>query len=249
MDPQLHEYLDGKWSAEELPAATREEARTWDRIVETLRTAAPTGAPRELVRGVMDRLGREAGGGEPRRGERPPCREPGGAVAAVLDLPDLVQGLETLRSLAVRQGAPLSVVALGLTRPAGDDGPRERRRFAVQLCASHIRSSDLRGWLDDGDLGIVAFDASGEGAETLVRRLDSLLEGGEEHVHHEGEGDTSALSAGIVEVPPAEPSGGETESDVPESAPPALRLLAVAQRELNRAREEGGAVRRAPRNS
>lgn len=248
MDPQLHEYLDGKRSAEELPAAAREEARTWDRVVEALRTAAPTGAPRGLVRGVMDRLGREAEDGEPHRGERPPCREPGGADAGVLDLPDLVQGLETLRTLAARQGAPLSVVALGPTRPAGDGGPDERSCLAVELCASHIRASDLRGWLDDGDLGIVAFDASGEGAETLARRLDSLAGSGEQP-GLERDGDAPALSAGIVEVPPADPSGGETGGDAPESAPPALRLLAAAQRELHRAREEGGAVRRAPRNS
>lgn len=248
MDPQLHEYLDGKWSAEELPAATREEARTWDRIVETLRDQAPTGAPRGLVRGVMDRLGREAEGGESRRGERPPCREPGGADAAVLDLPDLVQGLETLCALAARQGAPLSVVALGPTRPAGEDGPDEQSCLAVQLSAAHIRSSDLRGWLDDGDLGIVAFDASGEGAETLVRRLDSLAGAGDDP-YLERDGEPSALSAGIVEVPPAGPAGGETGDDAPESAPAALRLLAEAQRELNRAREEGRTVRRAPRNS
>ena len=61
IDPRLQAYLDGELRVEDLPAALRERAGEWDRLLGEVARSGPAGAPLGFDRQVMEALKGEIG--------------------------------------------------------------------------------------------------------------------------------------------------------------------------------------------
>jgi DNA-binding response OmpR family regulator len=209
------------------------QAGAWEVIREPIRAEYLLAALRRLLH-----IGRQvAGAGE--WGER----DGGEPDADFLTLTDLTRLLPRMEAMAERSETFLSCAVVGLTSPpSGEEVRREWSDIPARLCASHVRRADLCGRLGKGDVAIVAFGTDRRGAESLVRRLESVSP--ELMGTDEVETTTPVLSAGIVELPPSVASNGEAgprPAKQKESVSEAS--LMAARRALEEVRDEGGGIK------
>jgi CheY-like chemotaxis protein len=144
-----------------------------------------------------------------------------------------------LASLAERRGDPLTCVVAGPTTPGLGATLERQKRTTAQLCARTLRASDACAWsdADDGDVVILAYGASAEGARVLVERLNRAASGRAELTE-----EPRVLSAGIREILPV---GDAVPSTGTGSAAKRLQSeeLAAAHSALQLVRQAGGGVR------
>lgn len=171
-----------------------------------------------------------------RRGTEKGDRE---VASGLPTLQGLLERLPVVEALARREEASIAIMAVGPTGAgpgdAGPEGVEDRRRRMADACVESTRGSDLCGWLDaDGDLALVAYSTSREGARVLAERLAEKVA---ESLEMEEAGE--ALSAGIVELGPEDlpriRAGDRGDEQV--------ELLSRARKALEEARKEGGGVR------
>lgn len=171
------------------------------------------------------------------------ARESGGeyvdAETGFFQKSGLLKVLPFLEALAARQDAPISCAVVGPTDPRDATLAGEWKRLALE-CAGYVRSSDLCGWLEDGDLAIVIFDTAFDGADTLLERLNDLVERQEQRDGDEPP--APVLSAGIVDLLEGrgERNGGNGGGRVATD----MERLAAARSALQAARRAGGGLRR-----
>jgi len=159
----------------------------------------------------------------------------------------LMAVLPSLSALARRKGTSLTCAVIGPTEPAASgDALAHQRELTARLCTTHIRRADLCGWLREGEVAIVAFDASPQDALSMVRRLNAVSRELAEEAEEAGAG----VSAGIAEVRKQDPGAsadgeeagpgeGEDETHVSVS----VSVLATAREALEAARRGGGGIR------
>jgi hypothetical protein len=114
------------------------------------------------------------------------------------------------------------------------------RESAARLWGQGIRESDVCGWIDDSELGIVTFGTDAAGVTTLVRRLTERTEA------DPAAGELTPVSAGIVELTDrfVEDTGIEASKVAPMATRIAsLSAIAAARNALREAREAGGGIR------
>jgi DNA-binding NarL/FixJ family response regulator len=149
----------------------------------------------------------------------------------------LLRMLKILGATARRTQECLSCVVLGPTSPVSAMTPEERRRRTASLCVENARASDAIGWIDDTNVGIIAFGTTAAGLTALAGRLS-------EKAVEEGLG--TGLSAGVVEIPVAAHAESSiqdrTQSPVVDRVAGLSRFVA-AQQALREAREAGGGIR------
>jgi len=155
----------------------------------------------------------------------------------LFNISGLMRMLRILEATARRTDENLSCVVLGPTAPVSALTPEERRHRMAALCVENARASDAIGWVDESDVGIIAFGTSAEGVTTLARRLS-------EQAVQEGLG--PGFSAGIVEIPVT--ALADTAPVDRSQAPVADRIAGLsrfvsAQEALRAARESGGGIR------
>lgn len=171
----------------------------------------------------------------------------------LFSLAGLIRTLPVLGSLAERTSAPMSCAVVGPTLPATGDGLTRQRRDTARLCARHTRLSDLCGFLGEGDVALVAYNADVGVTTDIIRRLSRLAEEVGEEVGEAVGTARAPLSAGIIELPAdrlmaeartvrAGPSGGEETAPVAEQIA-SLSRFAAAQGALRQARAAGGGIR------
>lgn len=149
----------------------------------------------------------------------------------------LTRLLPRVEALASRQGVSITFAVVGPTEPGSGDELERQREVTADLCTRHVRRADLCGWINDGDVAIVAFGTTAEGAAVMVRRLDDLSA-------DVGEGDGYGLSAGIVDVR-TKGNGGEdrtTGVEDEEEAGESRSFLDAAHTALENARRRGGGI-------
>lgn len=162
-------------------------------------------------------------------------------ATGLFNLAGMMRMLRVMGSMARRHNAPLTCVVLGPTVPpeagASVEALRER---AARLWGRGIRESDVCGWVDTSEMGIVAYGTDAAGVTSLVRRLtdltaaDPLADG------------LVPVSAGIVEMTGRFAEG--TDGEEQRVAPMANRIagmsgIAAARTALNEARAAGGGIR------
>jgi len=144
-----------------------------------------------------------------------------------------------LASLAERRGEALTCIVAGPTTPAVGDTLARQRRVTADVCARSLRSSDAYAWTgsEEGDVVILAYGASPEGATAMMQRLNRVASDLAELAE-----EPRLLSAGIREILPAGPEAGRPA--VHEAAD-RIRSdgLAAAHAALRLARRAGGGVR------
>jgi CheY-like chemotaxis protein len=161
-------------------------------------------------------------------------------ATGLLNLAGMMRMLRVLGGASRRHGTALSCVVLGPTElPAADTLDALRQR-AASLWAEGIRESDVCGWVDDAELGIVAFGTDAAGVTALVRRLVERTEA------DSSSAELVPLSAGIVELTDRFVEGDGAESS--RVAPMATRIaslsgIAAARSALRAARKAGGGIR------
>jgi CheY-like chemotaxis protein len=159
------------------------------------------------------------------------------ADTGLFNVSGLLRMLKILGATARRSEECLSCVVLGPTSPVSTMTPEERRRLTAALCVENARASDAIGWVDESDVGIIAFGTTAAGVTTLARRLS-------ERAVQEGLG--TGLSAGVVEIPIAALAESATQdrakSPVVDRIAGLSRFVA-AQQALREAREAGGGIR------
>lgn len=208
------------------------QAGAWEVIREPIRAEYLLAALRRLLH-----IGRQVAGASASG-----AREGGEPDAGLLTLTDLTRLLPRMEALAERSETSLSCAVVGLTSPPSGEARRGRSDIPARLCASHVRRADLCGRLGKGDVAIVAFGTDRRGAESLVRRLESVSP---ELMGTDEAGTTRpVLSAGIVELPPPVTSNGGT---APRSAEKARSVseasLTAARKALEEVRGEGGGIK------
>ncbi len=156
----------------------------------------------------------------------------------LLNLTGLMRSMRLLEATAQRNAAPLSCVVIGPSDPGTGPELERQKQLAADLCLRHLRESDLCGWVDDADFGVVAYNTTAAGVTTLIRRLNELMSNGpdSERMH--------PLSAGIVEFPAPEEASSDSGLRI-DRAPriASLSRLAAAQNALRDARHGGGGIR------
>lgn len=164
------------------------------------------------------------------------------ATTGVYSLAGLLRALDSLEALADRQGAPLTCAVLGPTHRGEGEVLERQRASTAEMCRTHVRRSDVCGWLGPGELVVVAFDTPVEGARELVLRLNAIAS---ERAQIE-ESSSPALSAGIAELFPhgEEGAGISPGREAPDQLEE-LGTLAAAREALERARRAGGGIERA----
>ncbi len=161
-------------------------------------------------------------------------------ATGLFNLTGMMRMLRVLGGASRRHGASLTCVALGPAETPGADSLDVLRERAARLWGQGIRESDVCGWIDDLELGIVAFGTDAAGVTTLVRRLTERTEAdpdGSELV---------PLSAGIVEL--TDRFVEENGVEAAQVAPMATRIaslsgIAAARAALREAQEAGGGIR------
>ncbi len=163
-------------------------------------------------------------------------------ATGVYSLAGLLRALDSLEALADRQGAPLTCAVLGPTHRGEGEVLERQRANTAEMCRTHVRRSDVCGWLGPGELVVVAFDTPVEGARELVLRLNAIAS---ERAQIE-ESSSPALSAGIAELFPhgEEGTGISPGPEAPDQLEE-LGTLAAAREALERARRAGGGIERA----
>ena len=161
IDPRLQAYLDGELRLEDLPAALRERAGEWDRLLGEVARSGPAGAPLGFDRQVMEALREEIGSPVPEesagRGPRPAWLE--WAVRP-----------RSVRVSPIAALAMAAALALVVTRPwsgAESVGPQEDvdGRVFVQFVveAEGARSVQLAGDFSDWQPVVELADPDGDG--------------------------------------------------------------------------------------
>lgn len=155
-----------------------------------------------------------------------------------LTVDGLLERLPVLEALAQREAASVAIMAVGPTLSGDRRAADDQHSRVAEACLEDTRGSDLCGWLDaGGELAVVAYSTSREGARVLAERLAKRVAEGLEM-----DDPRKALSAGIVELGP-EDFPRIRASDRGDGQ---VELLGRARRALQEARREGGGVRFAP---
>lgn len=156
-------------------------------------------------------------------------------ASGTLTLGGLFRVLGVLGPLARRQGVGIGCAVLGPTEPASDrDRLAEQRTSTAELVARHTRGSDVRAWVGDADLALVAFGTGREAMRSIVDRLTRVVEspaGGQPR-----RGPHEPWSAGLTELDP------EAYRQLPGDRLASLSQIAQAQAALRTAREAGGGI-------
>jgi len=162
------------------------------------------------------------------------------AATGLFNLAGTMRMLRVMGSAARRHGASLTCVVLGPTELPETGSIEALRERGARLWGQGVRESDVCGWVDGSELGIVAFGTDAAGATTMVRRLT------ESTASDPNAGGLVPVSAGIAELTDrvGEPQRAEGET----IAPLANRLaglsgIAAARAALRQAREAGGGIR------
>lgn len=161
-------------------------------------------------------------------------------TTGLFNLAGMMRMLRVLGGASRRHGTPLACAALGPTETPGADSIEVLRERVASLWGQGIRESDVCGWIDDMELGIVAFGTDAAGVTTLVRRLAERAE-----ADPDGTG-LVPLSAGIVEL--TDRFVEERGVEASQVGPMATRIaslagIAAARAALREAREAGGGIR------
>jgi FixJ family two-component response regulator len=161
-------------------------------------------------------------------------------ATGLFNLAGMMRMLRVMGSAARRHGAPLTCVVLGPTRTPEADSIEAVREGAARLWAQGIRESDVCGWVDGAELGIVAFGTDAAGVTTLVRRLVERTAG------DAAADELMPVSAGIVEL--TDRFADNVDGEASRTTPMATRIvslsgLAAARTALREAREAGGGIR------
>jgi DNA-binding response OmpR family regulator len=159
----------------------------------------------------------------------------------LLNLAGLLRSMRQMEASAHRNEAPLSCVVIGPSTPAAGSDLERQRVLAAQLCSRQLRESDVCGWIDAADFGVIAYNTTAAGLTTLVRRLNHTLSGDALEGWR-----LRPLSAGVVEFPPhaddaADSPGRRSSARAPRIA--SLSRIVAAQTALREAREHGGGIR------
>ena len=162
------------------------------------------------------------------------------AATGLFNLAGMMRMLRVMGSAARRHGASLTCVVLGPTEVPETGSLDALRERAARLWGEGIRESDVCGWVDGSELGIVAFGTDAAGVTTLVRRLT------ERTANDPSANGLAPLSAGIVEL--TDRFVEDTGAEATQVAPMATRIaglsgIAVARSALREAREAGGGIR------
>lgn len=161
-------------------------------------------------------------------------------ATGLLNLSGMLRMLRVMGSAARRHGASLTCVVLGPTELPGADSLDDARERAARLWGQGVRESDLCGWVDGSELGIVAYGTDAAGVTTMVRRLT------ERTANDPEAGELAPVSAGIVEL--TDRFAESLDGGEPRVAPMAGRIaslsgIAAARAALREAREAGGGIR------
>lgn len=161
-------------------------------------------------------------------------------ATGLLNLAGMMRMLRVMGAAARRHGSAVGCAVISpTTAPEREtlDAVRER---AARLWAKGVRESDVCGWVDETELGVIALGTDAAGLTTMVRRLtegtaaDPLASG------------LVPLSAGIADLTDRfTETGAEASAPV---APMATRVasiagIAAARAALREAREAGGGIR------
>lgn len=217
-------YSPNFWHEEEQAKAV--SAGAWDIIREPLRPAIISAKLHRLL--AIGRLIRvvEDGGREDEE-------------EGLTSLAAMTRSIRRLEATASRNAVPLSCVVIGPSRPGAGEVLERQRSETVTLCTENLRVSDLFGWVNDADFGVVAYNTTAAGMITMVRRLNDRLSAA-------ADGTLLPLSAGVIELPvDAKGSDGsrETPSIIRKPRIASLSRLAAAQTALREARAGGGGIR------
>lgn len=204
------------------------DAGVWEVFREPVRAEFLVSAIRRLL--GISRLVRDF------RRDQPAAWETG-----LLTRSGLLELVPMVSALADREGAPLSCAAVGPTERASGDEADRQREVTARLCSRYVRRADLCGWIDEGDVAIVAYGTTPEDAAVMARRLDALSA-------ELGEEGPSGFSAGIVSFAPGtgggdrgHNGGGEQATDEGDR-PAADSVLEAAHAALGDARRKGGGI-------
>ena len=161
-------------------------------------------------------------------------------ATGLFNLSGMLRMLRVMGSAARRHGAPLTCVVLGPMQSPEVDSLDEAKERAARLWGQGIRESDVCGWVDGAELGIIAFGTDAAGVTTLVRRLT------ERTAEDPTGGQLTPVSAGIVELTDRFTEG--LDGDEARVAPMATRIaslsgIAAARAALREARAAGGGIR------
>jgi FixJ family two-component response regulator len=161
-------------------------------------------------------------------------------ATGLFNLAGMMRMVRLLGATARRQGTALSCVIMGPTAAPQSDSLEALRDRAARLWGQGVRESDVCGWIEGAELGIITYGTDAAGVTSLVRRLT------ERTAHDPVAGDLVPLSAGIVELTGRFSDDKETEATT--IAPMATRIaslsgIAAARAALREAREAGGGIR------
>jgi len=218
-------YSPNFWHESEQAAAMR--AGAWDIIKEPVRSNLVVAKLRRLL--DIKRLieATEAG-------------SLSDTATGLFNLAGLMRMLRIMGGASRRHGASLSCVVMGPTTIPSADSMEALREHAASLWGQGIRESDVCGWIDDSELGIITFGTDAAGVTSLVRRLTERTQA------DPAAGELLPVSAGIVEL-----TGRfveDTGVEAPRVTPMATRIaslsgIAAARQALREAREAGGGIR------
>lgn len=217
-------YSPNFWHEEEQAKAI--SAGAWDIIREPLRPAIITAKLHRLLAiGQLIRVVENGGKEDEEEG--------------LTSLAAMTRSIRRLEATANRNAVPLSCVVIGPSRPGAGEMLERQRSEAVALCNENLRVSDLCGWVNDADFGVVAYNTTAAGVITMVRRLNERLSASADET-------LRPLSAGVIELP-VEDEGANGSRDVASITPKpriaSLSRLAAAQAALREARAGGGGIR------
>ena len=221
-------YSSNFWHEEDQAKAVA--AGAWDIIREPLRPTIIVARLRRML--AIGRLIRMAE-------EKPEATETEGLP----NLAGLTQSIRRIEATAQRNTVPLACVVLGPSQPGAGSELASQRAAAAALCSANLRLSDLYGWVDEADVGVVAYNTTAAGLISMVRRLNAAL------ADSTGMGEVlRPLSAGVIELPPdEEPGDRDGPADIlPTPRIASLSRLAAAQSALREARLGGGGIRIGP---
>lgn len=217
-------YSPNFWHEEEQAKAV--SAGAWDIIREPLRPAIISAKLHRLLA-----IGRLIGVVEEGRN--------GQEDEGLTNLAEMTGSIRRLEATASRNSVPLSCVVIGPSRPGAGEVLARQRAETVALCNENLRVSDLFGWVNDADFGVVAYNTTAAGVITMVRRLNERLSAAADET-------LRPLSAGVIELPvdqSGSEDGREIRSITPKPKIASLSRLAAAQTALREARAGGGGIR------
>jgi len=161
IDPRLQAYLDGELRLEDLPAALRERAGEWDRLLGEVARSAPAGAPLGFDRQVMEAIRSEI------RGEVPAESDGRTSRPAWLEWAIRPRSVRVSPIAALAMAAALALVVIRPWNGTDAAGPevgvdgRVFVQFVVE--AEGARSVQLAGDFSDWQPLVELADPDGDG--------------------------------------------------------------------------------------